>query len=74
MSDKNKFCKNAGYKSVNSSTRSVETRPSSPFQEPKATIFAKQSTAPDSLRELTTIVEETAPESTPSKTYILHFD
>tara|TARA_B110001450_G_scaffold251001_1_gene270493 strand:+ start:1560 stop:1772 length:213 start_codon:yes stop_codon:yes gene_type:complete len=70
MSDKNKFCKNAGYKSINSSTRSVETRPSSP----KATIFAKQSTAPDSLRELTTIVEETAPESTPSKTYILHFD
>ena len=64
--DKNKFCKNAGYKSVNSSTRYVETRPSSP----KATIFAKQSTAP----QLDTIIEETAPESAPSKKYVLHFD
>ena len=64
--DKNKFCKNAGYKSVNSSTRSMEPRPSSP----KATIFAKQSTAP----QLDTIIEETAPESAPSKTYVLHFD
>ena len=44
--DKNKFSKNAGYKSVNSSTRSMESRPSSPFEQPRATIFAKQSTAP----------------------------
>ena len=63
MSDKNKFCKNAGYKSINSSTRSVETRPS-------ATIFAKQSTAP----HLDTIIEETAPESATTKKYVLHFD
>ena len=64
--DKNKFSKNAGYKSVNSSTRSMEARPSSP----KATIFAKQSTAP----QLDTIMEESVPESAPSKTYVLHFD
>ena len=65
MSDKNKFCKNAGYKSVNSSTRSVETRPSSPFEQPKATIFAKQSTAPrlDTIHE----TKETS-------SYVLHFE
>ena len=68
--DKNKFSKNAGYKSVNSSTRSMEARPSSPFEQPRATIFAKQSTAP----QLDTIIEETAPESAPSKKYVLHFD
>lgn len=58
------FCKNVGYKSINTSA-------SSP------TIFAKQSTAPETAPRATaprlpTISEETAPAE--SASYILHFD